>query len=133
MPRRGLLIRQSPVATLSESELKQLLPHASKSTISLNSGTCSANTESGVRNGVLEKSKTKAGYTGKRAVSITSYRVRKCDVEGLCGKWHLDALRYAGLIHDDTEEDITYQIQQKKVASKKEEKTLIEITFQLDS
>lgn len=62
-------------------------------------------------------------------VSIVSYRSRLADSDALCGKWHLDALRYAGIIEDDTEEKLIYQISQKKAASKKEEKTFITIIY----
>lgn len=85
------------------------------------------NPEPSLRNGVLEKSEAEKGHPTKCVVRITSYRVRLADVDALCGKWHLDALRYAGAIEDDTEEKLVYQISQKKVSKKSEEKTLIEI------
>jgi hypothetical protein len=115
---------------MKREQVKAMFPNASESTIKVNldRGPSGTDTESSVCNGPLAKTKAKDRNTGKRSVRITSYRVRKCDVDGLCGKWHLDALRIAGLIHDDTEDDITYQISQKKVAHKAQEKTLIEIT-----
>jgi len=81
-----------------------------------------------LRNGTLAKKKAKATNSRKRHVSIKSLRSRLADVEGLCGKWHLDALRYAGIILDDTEAEITYEISQEKV-KKGEEKTIIEVTL----
>jgi hypothetical protein len=77
----------------------------------------------------LATKKIKDSDTGKCSVRITSLRLRLADVEGLCGKWHLDSLRYAGLIHGDTEADISYSIRQEKVSKKTEEKTIIEITY----
>jgi hypothetical protein len=121
-------IEQNPfVQQNNDRNLPRIFPNASKDFIDLNSQPSSANTQSGIRDGTLAEKKVKARDSRKRAVRITSYRVKLADVEGLCGKWHLDALRYAGLIHDDTEEDITYQITQKKVQKKNQEKTLIEI------
>ncbi len=112
-------------------DIKYWFPYGSKTFQELNSHSVSSYTDpkSSLRDGALAKNQAKKGNSPKCMVSITSYRVRLADVEGLCGKWHLDALRYAGVIEDDTEEAISYQISQKKVAKKTQEKTLIVVTY----
>jgi hypothetical protein len=115
-------------------KVREIFPRASDGFVELNEDkfNCEppgANPQSGVCHGSLEKGEIKEADTRKRKVSIVSYRSRLADVDALCGKWHLDALRMFGVIKDDTAKDITYQISQKKVKTKKEEKTLIEITI----
>lgn len=114
---------------MTPQRLKEIAPHASPDCIMLNCSASGADVKPSVRNGALAKKKREVSHPRKRHVSITSYRVRRADAEGLCPKYFVDALRYAGIIHDDTEDDITFQIQQKKVSEKKEEKTLIEVTL----
>jgi len=61
-------------------------------------------------------------------VRIRSYRCgRLCDPDNLVGKYFVDALRYAGIIPDDTPEKIIYQIAQEKVKTRKEERTEVEV------
>ena len=82
-----------------------------------------------VRHEPLEADQGKAYYSGRCLVRVTSYRCgRQCDPDNLVGKWFIDSLRYAGIIPDDRPEDIDYQIQGQKVATKKEERTEIEVT-----
>lgn len=63
----------------------------------------------------------------RRRVSVTSYRVRLCDPDNLCVKPFIDALRYSGVIVDDTTEDIQLTVNQFKVKTRKEERTVIEV------
>lgn len=60
-------------------------------------------------------------------VCITSFRRRLIDPDNLCPKYFIDSLRYAGLIPNDREEDITLQVSQVKVKTKAEERTQIEL------
>lgn len=114
---------------MNEQEIKRILPRASRSVVDLNCSPQGADVKLGSSDGPLAARKAKEGNPRKCMVRITSYRARLADVDGLCGKWHLDALRYAGIIEDDTEEAITYQISQKKVTTKGLEKTLIEVEY----
>jgi hypothetical protein len=73
----------------------------------------------------------KAQGTGRVALSFTLRRVRlldPCAKYGSC-KALIDGLRYAGLIHNDREEDITLEVSQEKVRHFKEEETIIQITY----
>ncbi len=115
--------------------LKATFPNASRDFVELNAQASldarlqSADTKPALRNGTLAKKARKDKGAGKCAVSITSYRARSCDPDALVGKWILDSLRYAGCLFDDRPEDITYEISQKKTATKKEEKTLVTIEY----
>lgn len=62
-------------------------------------------------------------------VRITSFRQRLIDPDNLVGKYFLDACRYAGLLRDDKESEITYEITQVPVVSKSEQRTEIEIIY----
>lgn len=112
---------------MKPEDIKRILPNASKSLIELNSRASSSIVESSVIHGALAEKKTQDRNTGKRVVRITSYRTRLLDPDNLVGKWHLDSLRYARILYDDRPEDIDYQISQKKVNKKNQEKTLIQI------
>lgn len=113
---------------MNPARLKQILPRASKSFIHLNSGPSRAESERTVLDGAVGSAKGKEGHPTRHAVSVTSYRVRSVDPDNLCSKYFIDALRYAGTLHDDRPEDIDYSINQKKVAKKAQEKTLITVT-----
>jgi hypothetical protein len=65
------------------------------------------------------------------AVRIKSRRTRLLDPDNLIGgtKYFIDSLRYAGLLHDDREVDITLSVSQEKVSTKKEEGTEIQVTY----
>ena len=64
---------------------------------------------------------------GKYLVCFESRRRRLTDEDNLCVKYHLDALRYAGAIPDDTPDSVKLSITQTKVASAEEEITIIDI------
>ena len=66
---------------------------------------------------------------GRTALRFTLRRVRlldPCAKYGSC-KALIDGLRYAGIIYNDREEDITLEVVQEKIAHFKDEETLIEI------
>lgn len=87
-----------------------------------------AKSKQAVRNGPLAEEKRKDSNPRRYGISITSLRTRPLDPDNLCAKWFVDSLRYAQIIPDDRPEDICYSISQKKVKTKAEEKTLIEVT-----
>ncbi len=108
-------------------EVEQLFPRASRDFIDLNRGPQASFMEHGNSHGALAKKKTKESHSGKYVVRVTSYRVRLCDEDNLCEKFHVDACRYAGLLPSDAPNKAHIEVYQKKVANKKQEKTLIEI------
>lgn len=60
-------------------------------------------------------------------VRITSSRCRLLDEDNLCPKWHIDALRYCGLLPDDAPGQCKIETTQIRVGSKPEEKVKIQI------
>jgi hypothetical protein len=76
-------------------------------------------------------SKGEAQSAGRVALVFTLRRVRlldPCAKYGSC-KALIDGLRYAGILYDDREEDITLEVNQEKVRHFKDEETLISITL----
>jgi hypothetical protein len=73
----------------------------------------------------------KAQGTGRVALRFTLRRLRLLDP---CAKYAgckaiIDGCRYAGLIRNDSEKEITLEVNQEKVAHYKDEKTILEITY----
>lgn len=74
----------------------------------------------------------KAQSSGCLAVIFTLHRVQLLDVDAKYGsvKDLLDGLQYAGLIRGDKEGQIDLKVEQVKVKHRKEEQTVIEITYE---
>lgn len=113
---------------MTENEIRRRFPNASASLFRANSEAPGAKPEPAVRHEPLAQAPREDGHTGRCSVSIVSYRQRLCDPDNLVGKYFLDALRYEGVIKDDTAALIEYSIRQEKVASKEDERTVIIIT-----
>lgn len=73
----------------------------------------------------------KAQDAGLVSLRITSHRRKLLDRSNLYGgcKFLEDCCVISGLIYDDSEREINLQVRQVKVASREEEKTVIEITY----
>src|SRR4051812_9263623 len=59
-----------------------------------------------LRDAALETEQRKEGYSGRVLVRITSYRRHLLDPDNLCAKYFLDCCRYAGILRDDSPEEI---------------------------
>lgn len=79
--------------------------------------------------GTLATPKTEASHTGRFLVSVTSYRRRMLDEDNLSEKYFCDLCRYAGIIPDDSPDRTQIKVSQIKVASKEEEKTVVEVYY----
>lgn len=114
---------------MTNERLKVIFPKASKSFLDANPDCLSSSgeRESSVLNRPHGTPERKAGYAGRCAVRVTSYRKRLSDPDNLCAKYFVDALRYAGVLYDDRQIDIDFSIRQNKVKEESQEKTLIEI------
>lgn len=75
-----------------------------------------------------DRPKGQARNSAKCLIRIESRRVRIQDPDNAVAKFHIDAIRYAGIIPDDTTAEIELAITQTKVATKAEEGTLITLT-----
>jgi len=78
----------------------------------------------------LAKGKAEAGDTRFYVVRVKSFRMRLIDTDNLVPKWHVDALRYASVLPDDSPDRARIETSQEKVGSKEEERTEIEIVIQ---
>lgn len=109
--------------------IKRLFPHASRSLLEVNAQDYGpdAPTESVIRPKPLAESKAKEANPERFLVRLTSVRKRLADEDGLCGKVHTDALRYAGIIPDDRPEICSIRTTQRKCDKGEEEHTLIEV------
>ncbi len=116
---------------LPERQLRRLFPDAPESFIKANSQTnCELSSpiikfSAGEALHAISKIKTRS--LGRCRVSFTCHRIRKQDPDNAVVKWFVDALRRAGILENDTEEDIELSIKQIKCKTKKEEKTEITI------
>lgn len=91
-----------------------------------NQRTTSPKPEPTVLDGALAEEEVE-GRDTRRRVTVTSYRVRLLDQDNLCIKYHIDGLRYNGIIEDDTTKHIVITERQVQVATRKEERTEIEV------
>lgn len=77
----------------------------------------------------LSEVEGKEGDPSRLLVCIESVRTRLLDTDNLYGgaKFYCDFLRYAGVIPEDTEDQIELKVTQRKVRKGEEEKTIIEV------
>ena len=70
-----------------------------------------------------------AGFTAPVRITITSYRYRLCDIDGISGKAIIDGLVHCGVLQDDSPQHVqAVSFQQVKVKNKTDEKTVVRIT-----
>lgn len=63
----------------------------------------------------------------RRVVRITSFRCRLLDERNLFDKHFVDALRYAGVLFDDSPAWCQVEVTQRQVGSRDHERTEIEV------
>ena len=84
-------------------------------------------TKRSARTRSLATIKAQESDTRFRVVRVKSFRVRLLDSDNLVPKWHIDSLRYAGILPSDAPDRARIETSQEKVGSKAEERTEIEI------
>lgn len=87
----------------------------------------SAKPEQTVCHDSLGKETRETQGTTRIAIRISSFRQRLVDPDNLCPKYIIDGLRYAGLIPNDREEDISLTVEQRRVLLRSDERTEIEL------
>lgn len=77
----------------------------------------------------LSEVEGKEGDPSRLLVCIESVRTKLLDTDNLYGgaKFYCDFLRYAGVIPEDTEDQIELKVTQRKAKKGEEEKTIIEV------
>lgn len=86
-----------------------------------------AQPERGSGDGALAAAQAKEGDPAFYVVRVTSYRTRLLDTDNLVPKWHIDALRYAGILPADSPDCCQVITTQRKVAKRTEERTELTI------
>jgi hypothetical protein len=89
---------------------------------------CASEPQPAAGRGTLGASKDQTQGPGRRVLRITVYRSRLLDPDNVVPKYEIDALRYAGIIADDSAAHVEVVTRQVKVGSKKEEGTEIIIS-----
>lgn len=124
-----------PQNPMTPETIKRLFPNASKTFIKENETQADLYLEDLGQAPVVEpdprprslaKGKAQGADTARFLVSVKSFRRRLLDEDNLCEKYHVDCLRYAGVIPDDTPDRTSIEVSQEKVSSKEHER--IEIT-----
>ena len=120
---------------MNAREFLHRFPHASKSALASNCGDADpqanrpgkdADPEPVLQHEPLGTAQAKNPNTERFLVRLVSVRKRSSDTEALVPKWHVDCLRYAGIIPDDTREVLECFTTERKCAKGEEEKTEIE-------
>lgn len=122
----------------SYEQLKQLLPGANETIWRLNAGreigdisfggsgpVAVVECDSG--NGALEPQKVQRRIGRKIYVRVTAFRIRLLDDDNCCEKYHVDLLRYAGIILGDGPKEAKIEVFQEKVSSEELERVVLEV------
>lgn len=113
---------------MSPDDLKRLFPNATKSLLAVNPD-CSGEASKLERvagDAALGQTQTKNGDSKGFLVRITSVRKRLLDEDNLCGKYHTDCLRYAGVLPTDAPDKTHIQTTQRKTKKGEEEHTIVD-------
>jgi hypothetical protein len=120
----------NPSEAITPNELKRLFPGASLSCLKANQldrvapvaeRQCRPGNES------VAAPKGKGAYPGRSLVRVTSYRLRLCDERNLFDKYFIDSLVYAGLLRDDSPDEVVVEVRQEQVKNRTQERTVITI------
>ena len=77
--------------------------------------------------GAVSAPQAQEANPSRYVVRVVSFRCRLLDEDNLAEKYHVDALRYAGVLPSDAPQFTHIEVGQKKVAHRRDEKTVIEI------
>ena len=117
---------------MKPDELRRKFPRASAAFIAANSDAGSARTtavvEPSPRNGALAKKKAQGLIGPSFHVRVESVRNRLLDEDNLCEKFHVDLLRYAGVIPGDSPAEVSIETRQRKAEKGEEERVIITVT-----
>lgn len=111
---------------MDEHLLRKLFPNASPDLLLRNGGE-NAIAQRNPRNGPLAKKKNERSTGPRFLVRVQSIRKRLGDEDGLCPKFHIDLLRYSGVIPDDAPGICKIEASQRKAEKGEQERTVIEV------
>jgi hypothetical protein len=129
---------------VKREDVERMMRNASRSVQSLNptlpgsapvqdgSARTPAKLESNSEHGTMGAIQVQKGACDRFLVRVTSYRKRLLDQDNLCEKFHVDLLRYAGVIPTDAPGTTQIEVRQEK-AGKAPERTVIEVFQELQT
>lgn len=79
------------------------------------------------RDVVLDAEQAQERDSSRYTVLVTSYRKRLLDEDNLCEKYHVDGLRYCGILPSDSARRTKIRVFQIQIRGNEEEKTVIHI------
>lgn len=100
------------------AHIKKLNPHF------FGDRTQGAVTQQAVCDEPLAEAAREESHSKRFRIRVTSFRSRLIDPDNLCPKYFIDCCRYAGLIPNDTSEDIVLEVAQQKSSSERTEITI---------
>lgn len=133
---------------MNADEFRKLFPEASEDTVRINCGTTSVDGASahpadgaGQDRGPVEPPESQCnpgnspktpdepqkGNPARYLVRVRDFRRRLLDEDNLIAKFHIDALRYGGLLPSDAPGHCKIEVSQEKVLQKAEERVELEI------
>jgi hypothetical protein len=115
---------------MTEDQLRRMFPHASASFVRANSDRGPGQGPEPERCPQHEPERPDApeeGHPQKVRVRVTCVRNRLIDPDNLYVKHHIDCLRYAGLVRDDSADEIRLEVTQRKAQALEEEKVILEV------
>ncbi len=118
---------------MKPDELRSIFPNASADTVRRNSdlqrgdpGT-PAKLERSARDGAVGKVEMERPARRRFLVRVTAVRTRLLDEDNLCEKYHVDLLRYAGVISGDEAGTTRIETRQRKAHKDEAERIIIEV------
>jgi hypothetical protein len=117
---------------MNRNQLLRLFPNATESTIAANADPDNSGTppalECNPRHAPLGAKKVQRRPIERVHIVVTSVRRYDADDDNLCEKYHIDLLRYAGIIQGDSQKHCKIETSFRKAKKGEEEHTEITIT-----
>jgi len=116
---------------VTRQQITERYPNASESFIRANlspdNSRATPKLESNSRHEPLAEEKAEGRNRQRVLVRVTSIRSRLLDEDNLCEKYHVDLLRYAGVISGDSAAEVKIETGQRKVQKGEVERIVIEV------
>jgi hypothetical protein len=111
---------------MTRDELRTIYPNASQNFLDLNSGPVAV-VERDTGDGALDSQEIQRRLGERVLVRLTAVRTRLLDEDNCCEKYHVDLLRYAGIIFDDSPGQTKIEVCQIKAGKGEREEVRLEV------
>jgi len=116
---------------MTPDEIRRLFPNASSSLLQANLDLADTGAtpkpKRAPSDAAMGKAQVQAGVGPRFFIRVTSIRKRLLDEDNLVPKYHIDLLRYAGVVPDDAPGTCKIETRQRKAAKGEVEETIIEV------